>query len=65
MGQAKPFPVRGHCLALCLMPRGALASRFKDAVMGGDIFPLVWVSPKRLPPAHSHQAKTALPLQRQ
>lgn len=32
--------VSSDSVALCLMPGGSLASRFKEAVVGGDIFPL-------------------------
>lgn len=52
--------VSSHSVALWLMPRGSLTSRFKDAVVGGAVFPLAWVSPKRWPPAHSRQAKITL-----
>lgn len=60
MGPAKRFAEWSHSVALRLMPRVTYASVFKDTAMVGDIFPLVQVSPNRLPLAHSQQAEIAL-----
>lgn len=60
-GSGKTFPGRSHSVALCLMPTGILASWFRDAVMGGAIFPLVGLSSKRCPLAQTPQTKMALP----